>query len=128
MSVQARIGSIPVVGYLLKVVHDVCMLPIMRRHLLQEIRENRSREVAELEDRLSASIKALKRDDAPQDLRALEQHFTALAAFARKAARDHAALSLQLAAACERIAALEAARPVATFKTHDRALGRTAHG
>jgi hypothetical protein len=129
-SVQTRIGAIPVLGYLLKVVHDIVMLPVIRRHLLEEIRHAYTSEIEAIEQRIARSMTKLE-GASSQELRGLEQHITALAAFARKATRDQAELRLQLEAACERIAALEAAgleRPVHPAGVRGGELRRSAHG
>jgi len=75
MGIQARIGSIPIVGYVLKVLHDIAMLPVIRRHLLLEIRTLESQtiarrefsgEITALEQRLSDEVRTLEQYSIPR--------------------------------------------------------------
>lgn len=80
---RTRIESIPIFGYISRVLHDVATL----KAVVQE--------------------KELETAAAIQELRGLEQHTAALAQYARRSQRDYSELKRDLATACERIAALE---------------------
>jgi chromosome segregation ATPase len=72
---KSRLSEIPVIGYAAKVVHDLCLLPVMRRDILLELQRDRKR--------VDAAVPMAQFVAATADFRrqteALEQKTSALA-------------------------------------------------
>src|SRR4051794_2382306 len=85
-NVRSRIGAIPIVGYVLKVFHDIALLPLVRAHLLREIRtvelhsvprHELGTEVDALEQRVTCQIRDVQRSAVDRrELEDLEQRLT----------------------------------------------------
>jgi chromosome segregation ATPase len=112
MTIQSRLGSIPVIGYLLKVVHDIATLPRIRKDLLQELcaLERRTQDhLRTTREELLRAMQALQLElaEAVQELRRVENHAESLAGYARKAERERSDLRVKLNDACARMQAVE---------------------
>jgi hypothetical protein len=120
MTFRSRIGNIPVLGYVLKVLHDIVSIPRIRRDIVSELRvlEGRLGELKVLErrvgdlDSIERRIQELHGEIAGalriiDDLQLRVSNTDTLAAYARKAERERSALRFELAGVRTRVNAVE---------------------
>jgi chromosome segregation ATPase len=78
---KSRLSEVPVIGYATKVVHDLCLLPVLRRDILSELQRDRERVDAAMprEQFVAATADSRRQTEAlEQKTGALTQHLKQL--------------------------------------------------